>query len=179
MDSTAGHWTRKMRLLKPRQKSLTLIPDNQIPTTRHKQTSLKVFRHQMGCMAICPYICGLINPLPSLSSLSLSAWKLRRTDVEMRKINILVLSSITSRTDFGQQMRSRELPAYLSLNRLFNGILSYFWCYFVQIRPNSQKFNSCVTEGRTDGQTDIPFYRDARTHLKTTGGIALTKRNKG
>ena len=31
----------------------------------------------------------------------------------------------TSRTEFGQQMRSRELPAYLSLNRLLNGILSY------------------------------------------------------
>ena len=31
----------------------------------------------------------------------------------------------TSRTEFGQQMRSRELSAYLSLNRLLNGILSY------------------------------------------------------
>ena len=29
----------------------------------------------------------------------------------------------TSRTEFGQQMRSREVPAYLSLNRLLNGIL--------------------------------------------------------
>ena len=55
-----------------------------------------------------------------------------------------------------------ELPAYLSLNRLLNGILSYSWCYFVQFRPISQKFNSCVTDrrmvrrrdGRTDRQTD-------------------------
>ena len=31
----------------------------------------------------------------------------------------------TSRTEFGQQMRSGELPAYLSLIRLLNGILSY------------------------------------------------------
>ena len=31
----------------------------------------------------------------------------------------------TSRTEFGQQMRSRELPAYFSLNRIFNGLLSY------------------------------------------------------
>ena len=31
----------------------------------------------------------------------------------------------TSRPEFGQQMRSRELPTYLSLNRLLNGILSY------------------------------------------------------
>ena len=34
-------------------------------------------------------------------------------------------STKTSRTEFGQQMRSRELPAYLSLNRLLNSILSY------------------------------------------------------
>ena len=62
----------------------------------------------------------------------------------------------TSRTEFGQQMRSGELPAYLSLNRLLNGILSYSWCYFVQIRPISQKFNLCVTDRRTDGPTDRP-----------------------
>ena len=77
---------------------------------------------------------------------------------------------------------SGELPAFLSLNRLLNGILSYSWCYFVRIRPISQKFNSCVTDGRTDrrtdrrtdgptdgrtdGRTDTPSYRDARTHLK-------------
>ena len=30
----------------------------------------------------------------------------------------------TSRTDFGQQMRSGKLPAYWSLNRLLNGLLS-------------------------------------------------------
>ena len=72
-------------------------------------------------------------------------------------------------------MRSRWLLAYLSLNRLFNGILSCSWCFFVQIQLISQKFNSCVTDGRTDrrtdrrtdGRTDIPSYRDARTHLKT------------
>ena len=32
---------------------------------------------------------------------------------------------LTSRTEFGQQMRPSDLPAYLSLNRLLNGILSY------------------------------------------------------
>ena len=70
-------------------------------------------------------------------------------------------------------MRSRWLLAYLSLNRLLNGILSCSWCYFVQIQLISQKFNSCVTDRptdrrmdrRTDGRTDIPSYRDARTHL--------------
>ena len=53
---------------------------------------------------------------------------------------------------------SGELPAYLSLNRLLNGILSYSYSYFVQIQPISQKFNSCVT----DGPTDRPAHR--RTH---------------
>ena len=61
-------------------------------------------------------------------------------------------------------MRSGELPAYLSLNQLLNGILSHSWCYSVQIWPISQKFNLCVT----DGPTDTPSYRDTRTHLKTT-----------
>ena len=41
----------------------------------------------------------------------------------------------------------------------------------VQIWPISRKCNSCATDGRTDGptdrRTDIPSYRDARTHLKT------------
>ena len=80
----------------------------------------------------------------------------------------------TSWTEFGLQMHSRELPAYLSLNRLLNGILSYSWCYFVQICPISWRFNSCVTDGPTDEQTDgptdrrtdIPSYRDARTLLE-------------
>ena len=65
-------------------------------------------------------------------------------------------------------MRSGELPAYLSLNQLLNGILSHSWCYSVQIWPISQKFNSCVTDGRadrptdgrTDRRTDTPSYRD-------------------
>ena len=56
---------------------------------------------------------------------------------------------VTSQTEFGQQMRSSELPAYLSLNRLFNG------CF--------------VSDRRTDRQADTPSYRDARTHLKSMG----------
>ena len=40
-------------------------------------------------------------------------------------------------------------------------------CYFVRIQSISQKFNSCVTDRRTDGRTYTPSYRDARTHLKT------------
>ena len=60
----------------------------------------------------------------------------------------------TSRTEFGQQMRSGDLLAYLYLNRLLNGVLSCPRCYFVRIQSISHKFNSCVTDGRTDGPTD-------------------------
>ena len=79
----------------------------------------------------------------------------------------------TSLTEFRQQMRSGDLLAYLSLKSLFNGIVSCFLCSFVQIQPRNtifQKFNSCVTDRRTDGPTDgrtyTASYRDARTHLK-------------
>ena len=49
-----------------------------------------------------------------------------------------------------------------------------FLMLFCSISPISQKFNSCVTDGRTDGRTDrradrrteTPSYRDARTHLR-------------
>ena len=49
-----------------------------------------------------------------------------------------------------------------------NGKLSYSWCFFVQIQPISQKFNSCVMNRPTNWQTNeqTPFYRDAKTHLK-------------
>ena len=40
-----------------------------------------------------------------------------------------------------------------------DAILFRFWLI-------SQKFNSGVTDGRTDRRTDTPSYRDARTHLK-------------
>ena len=76
----------------------------------------------------------------------------------------------TSRTEFGQQMRSGDLPAYLSLNRFLNGIFTGSPCYFVRIQLIFRKFNSCVTDGptdgRTDGRTDTPSYIDAITHLK-------------
>ena len=72
-------------------------------------------------------------------------------------------------------MRSGDLLAYLSLNRLLYGVLSCSRCYFVRIQSISQKFNSCVTDGPTDGptdgRTDTPSYRDARTHLKTNNDI--------
>ena len=59
-------------------------------------------------------------------------------------------------------MRSGDLLAYLSQNCHSNGIVLYSCCYFVSIQPISHKFNSCLTDGRTD----IPSCRDARTHLK-------------
>ena len=88
------------------------------------------------------------------------------------------------------QMRYGELSAYQSLDCLSTGILSCSWCYFVQIQLISQKFNSCATDGYTDrltdGQTngwmdgrkdqrtDTPFYRDARTHLRSPFSLILT-----
>ena len=63
----------------------------------------------------------------------------------------------TSLTEFRHKMRSGDLLAYLYLNGLSIGIVSCFKCYFVQIQPGnliSQKFNSCVTDGPTDGRTD-------------------------
>ena len=77
----------------------------------------------------------------------------------------------TSRTEFGQQMRSGGMPAYLSLNRLSNGIVLCSCCYFVHIRPTSQKFNSCVTYGRTDGPTD--GRTDGPTDGRTDGHTLL------
>ena len=47
------------------------------------------------------------------------------------------------------------------LNCLLNGIDLCPRCYFVQIKPISQKFKWCETDGRTDRAS----YRDARMHL--------------
>ena len=45
-------------------------------------------------------------------------------------------------------------------------IFSYSWCCFVQIWHISVKFNSLWrTDRQTGPRTDIPSYRDARTHL--------------
>ena len=45
--------------------------------------------------------------------------------------------------------------------------------YFVRIRPISRKFNSCVTDRRTD----TPSYRDARTHLKNLSIYSIPHRH--
>ena len=72
--------------------------------------------------------------------------------------SLVAVNRETSWTEFRQQMRSRELPAYLSLNRLLNGTLSYPWCYFFFVCSNlaHQKCNSwsCMTDGRMDRRTD-------------------------
>ena len=79
-------------------------------------------------------------------------------------------------------MRSRELLAYLSLNCLSNGILSYSDAILLEFGPFLRNSTMCDgrtdgrkngrTEERTDGQTDrrmdTPSYRDARTHRKVT-----------
>ena len=79
-------------------------------------------------------------------------------------------------------MRSRKLPAHLSLNCLSNSIISCSWCYFVSILLKyhiSQKFNcdgqtdqrkdgrmDRPMDGWTDGQTDTTYLRDAESDLK-------------
>ena len=60
----------------------------------------------------------------------------------------------TSLAEARYQMHSGELLACLSLNCLFNNIVSYSRCYLVQIKPISQKINSCVMDRRTNRQTD-------------------------
>ena len=63
----------------------------------------------------------------------------------------------TSLTELRQQMSSGDLLAYLSLNRLFIDIVKCSLCYFVQNLPRnhiSQKLNSFVIDGPTDGWTD-------------------------
>ena len=60
--------------------------------------------------------------------------------------------SRTSLTEFSHQMCFGELLAYLSLNCHSSCIVS---CYSIQIPPGnpiSQKFNSCLRDGRTDGR---------------------------
>ena len=102
--------------------------------------------------------------------------KSERIQVQPRQ-TLCVCWMRTSQTEFGQQKRSGDLLAYLSLNRLLNGALLCSRCYFVRIQSISRKFNSCVTDGPTDGRTDgrtdgstvgrtdTPAYRDARTNL--------------
>ena len=63
-------------------------------------------------------------------------------------------------------MRSGNLPAYLSLNRLLNGIVSCSRCYFVQIQPISKKFNSSVTDGPTDGRMDGHALIEMRSEIE-------------
>ena len=66
-------------------------------------------------------------------------------------------------------MRSCNLHVCMILNCLSYGMVLCSWCYFVRIQsgnPISRKFNWCVTDGPTNGRTDTPSYRDARTHLK-------------
>ena len=65
-------------------------------------------------------------------------------------------------------MISGELPAYSSLNCLFDDIVSCSWCFFVQIQPRdpiSQKSNLFLIDGLSDAPTDGPT--DGRTHPPT------------
>ena len=59
-------------------------------------------------------------------------------------------------------MRSGKLPAYSSLNRFLNSILSSSWSYFVQIQPI---FVNLTRVWRAERPTDEPSFRDAKAHL--------------
>ena len=50
---------------------------------------------------------------------------------------------------------------------MFNGVLVYQKVNFAGRFQYLLCFNESVTDRRTDGWTDRPSYRDARTHLKT------------
>ena len=63
----------------------------------------------------------------------------------------LLLQIKTSRTEFGQQMRSRELPAYLFLNCLSNDVILFKFSQFLRNSTHVWR-----TYGRTDGWT-FPF----------------------
>ena len=58
-------------------------------------------------------------------------------------------------------MRSGDLVAIFSQNRLLYGIGWCFWCYFLQNQPGN-----AVSEWQTDRWTDTLSDRDAKTHLK-------------
>ena len=75
-----------------------------------------------------------------------------------------VKSYQTSLTEFRRQMRSC--------------IVLCSRCYFVQIHPSSQNFNSLPvrrtggwSNGRIGGRTVTPSKRDARTHLNKSNGV--------
>ena len=71
----------------------------------------------------------------------------------------------TSLTEFRHQMRSGDLLVLVSE-------LSFKWHSFIFLMlfcSNSAHFSETqhVCNGRTDGRTDTPSYKDARTHWKT------------
>ena len=98
----------------------------------------------------------------------------------------------TSLTEYRHKMRSGDLPAYLSLNGPSKGsfMLLMLFCWTLALTSTRwisimflvlvsfplkyQKFNSCVTDGQTDGRTyhSIEMRRDVRPHLKTESFIA-------
>ena len=74
---------------------------------------------------------------------------------------------LTSLTEFRHEMRSGDLLAYLSLNCPSSGIVSCSWCYFVLLLSKYQifqKFNLCVTDGRSNGPTDGPTDQPTEGH---------------
>ena len=86
---------------------------------------------------------------------------------------VIATNRRTSLTEFRHAFwrSARVLVSELFSNGLFS------WCYFVHILPGNpisqkQLVYDRRTNGPTDGWTDTPAYRDAKTHLKTiTAGV--------
>ena len=61
------------------------------------------------------------------------------------EVSLIIWRNVkTILTEFRHQMRSGDLPPYLSLNWFSNGIVSCSLCYFVRIQAICKKINSCV-----------------------------------
>ena len=135
--------------------SLHLFSQNSLCVlTIHSTTIPFTIRLRMGAMSV------RLSVRPVRVSFELQKKLARQDEIPQRQRE-------TSLTEFRYQMRSGDQPVYLSINRFLNVIVSCAWCSFVQIQSISQKFNSCVTNLRTDGQTNTPSFRDAKTHLQT------------
>ena len=91
---------------------------------------------------------------------------------------------ITSRTEFGRQMRSRSylypfvilllvILYYYYLQVAQIVILSCFRPLSISILVKNGTFTrfQLVCDGQTDGRMDTPSYRDARTHLKIASDV--------
>ena len=113
--------------------------------------------------------CAILSPIFILKSsswwLNMMTWTL---PVRWRKFSeYFILYSLTNKVRTTDAF-SDELSAYLSLFSLLNGILSYSWCYFVQIWSISQKFNSCAINWWTNQHIAPEYIKKNKAQYKAT-----------